>query len=876
MAQETIDKIINIQFKYTDLVNGWAQASKAISEANAKLKEFKEAGDAQGVAKQTQLIKALRTEMNQYTREIQANVREEVKAEGSINQLNARIAKLTAQYNAMSGEVRKSSVGEALAKEIADVQTEVNKANEAVLNFRNNVGNYASAAKGFGPLNMQVQQIARELPSLTMSLSQFFLAISNNLPMFADELTRAKEANKALKAEGQATVPVFKQVVAAIFSWQTALVVGITLLTAYGKEIGEWVKSLFKAKEASISMEEAAKNVNEALEEGGSGIGEQIAKIKSLQTAWNELGSDLDARKKFITDNKDAFDELGVKVTDVNDAENLLVRNTTLFIQALQARAKAVAAQKIAAESYEKYVQVVAETETDLAKAEQLRDYYTKQKADREQKYGNLTADVYQRQIKASQAMIDVQQKEIDKINERRNAALEVGNVYTKIQGQFEKEAADIIQRAGIVEQSEEIADNMESALYDRSGALSIALQKKLATSRISIQQEGMDKEIELMKVKYEIEKKTLENKLATDKTLTDESRESIRELILAIDEKMYSEEAQIRQKWYEKQEAEDARNAEARIKIMRKIQDEMDALSLAQVKNKNYQDLIGYDKDRQIKAQQEIAQEELRIAKDKYEAIANMDEQQWMSMYGSIQAYEQARLQAENNIQDAIKKTTEISLYSERQAVQMQTTQLSMASSLIGSVRGLFSALGDDLKAFAIAEKALAIVQIIIDAQRATLAALASSFALGPIIGPAWFATQKGFITAQTAISIATTIAQAIPSFSTGGLVTGPGTGTSDSVPAMLSNGEAVMTANAVNEWGAMLSAMNVSSGGNAINVSNLPQRGDGMRGMERMMERVMMNMPSPVVSVVDINKGQRKVKVQDNISKLGRKKYA
>lgn len=77
------------------------------------------------------------------------------------------------------------------------------------------------------------------------------------------------------------------------------------------------------------------------------------------------------------------------------------------------------------------------------------------------------------------------------------------------------------------------------------------------------------------------------------------------------------------------------------------------------------------------------------------------------------------------------------------------------------------------------------------------------------------------------------------------------------------------------MNEWGAMLSAMNVSSGGNAINVSNLPQRGDGMRGMERMMERVMKNMPSPVVSVVDINKGQRKVQVQDNISKLGRKKY-
>ena len=78
-----------------------------------------------------------------------------------------------------------------------------------------------------------------------------------------------------------------------------------------------------------------------------------------------------------------------------------------------------------------------------------------------------------------------------------------------------------------------------------------------------------------------------------------------------------------------------------------------------------------------------------------------------------------------------------------------------------------------------------------------------------------------------------ATTLAQAHTAtfLSEGGLVTGPGTGTSDSIPAMLSNGEAVMTAQAVNDWGAMLSAMNVASGGNAIQVSNLPQRNDGMK---------------------------------------------
>ena len=83
------------------------------------------------------------------------------------------------------------------------------------------------------------------------------------------------------------------------------------------------------------------------------------------------------------------------------------------------------------------------------------------------------------------------------------------------------------------------------------------------------------------------------------------------------------------------------------------------------------------------------------------------------------------------------------------------------------------------------------------------------------------------------------------------------------------------IMAPQAVNDWGAVLSAMNVSSGGNAIQVSNLPQRGDGMRGMKQIIQEAMSEMPAPVVSVVDINKGQKRVKVSSNLAKLGRIKY-
>lgn len=144
------------------------------------------------------------------------------------------------------------------------------------------------------------------------------------------------------------------------------------------------------------------------------------------------------------------------------------------------------------------------------------------------------------------------------------------------------------------------------------------------------------------------------------------------------------------------------------------------------------------------------------------------------------------------------------------------------------------------------------------------------------------------GIAGAVAAISTITTIISQIKSlnstaaeegakyhYARGGLVTGPGTGTSDSIPARLSNGEAVMTARAVVDWGPVLSMMNVSSGGNAIPTRHLPEKSSGMRQMEQMFERVMRRLPNPVVTVRDINNGQRRVKVQDETARYaGRKR--
>lgn len=794
MAQDTIDKIINIQFRYSDLIKGWEAASAAIDTAKVKLQKFKKAGDSEGVAKQTQLIKALRTEMSAYTREMQANIKSEIAQEGSINQLNAKIAALTAQYKAMSREERKAAKGKELSTKIHDMQTEVNEANAALLNFRDNVGNYASAAKGFTPLTFQVQQLAREMPSLTMSFQQFFLAISNNLPMFADELTRARMANKALRAEGKPTVSVFKQVLSAIGSWQTALVVGITLLTAYGKEIGAWVKGLFTAKEAAISMAEAQDKVNDALKKDGYGIGEQIAKVKELQMQWRALGDDLKARKQFIVDNKDAFDDLGVKVTNVNDAENLLVTNTTALTDALSMRARAAAGMKLAAEAYEKALIKQQEVEEEIKKG------YTTTISSAGGSFGGGFTKVNRAYTKAEEEELMAPVRALEAQAE----------AYLNVSVESQNTASEILKNADI----EEAANDKVNEKIKKG--ITLAEQRARA---VKAARESIVKDIA-----------AIGN--ALDKELADAFKDGNDEITKGL-------ESQLKEQ-------------------TRKYQNRLTEAALSGGS-------LGVAKETVS-----IAKEQLRQLDD----IASNEELINRLGWDDVELQRQRldlRMQIANAEQSIAREQDRTAQEAARQTAQT----LSGLSGMTGAFSAMFEALGGEGERYAEFAKTLAVFQVVLAQAEAIANAVASASKAPWFMLPITIASSIATVVAAIAQATQITDSAQTPKYASGGLVTGPGTGTSDSIPAMLSNGEAVMTAQAVNDWGAMLSAMNVASGGNAIQVSNLPQRNDGMKGMERMMERVLMNMPAPIVSVVDINKGQKRVKVQNNLGKLGRKKY-
>ena len=139
-----------------------------------------------------------------------------------------------------------------------------------------------NAQRQFNGLHNSIQQIAREMPSLAMGPQMFFLAVSNNLPIFTDELARAQKEYDELQKSGQKGTPVWKQVLSSLFSWQTAMTTGIMLLIMYGDEIWDWTKDLFSAKKGVDEFNISLKEMTEIEKDGRAQMVRTRFELKSV------------------------------------------------------------------------------------------------------------------------------------------------------------------------------------------------------------------------------------------------------------------------------------------------------------------------------------------------------------------------------------------------------------------------------------------------------------------------------------------------------------------------------------------------------------------------------------------------------------------
>lgn len=271
-------------------------------------------------------------------KEYSDNIKIEGVAADSLVSLRKQLSLLNAEYDRLSTSDRKAAIGTDLQKQIQSLNTEISAAEQATGRYQRNVGNYASAWNGLG---MSVQQVARELPSLAIGWNTFFLAISNNLPMLADELKKASAEYKAFKAAVAAgnndvakVAPVWKQLISSIFSWQTALVVAITMLSVYGKDIIEWTKNLFGADTAQKRLNESLKEFNNLQSNASEKTLEEISKLNLLYGISQNIALSINVRKKAVEklqqmypDYLQNLSEEAILAGKANEAYKLLVEN---------------------------------------------------------------------------------------------------------------------------------------------------------------------------------------------------------------------------------------------------------------------------------------------------------------------------------------------------------------------------------------------------------------------------------------------------------------------------------------------------------------------------------------------------------------------
>ena len=283
----------------------------------------------------------------------------------SYNELQATYNALKNSLNAMTvAERQNTEAGKAMTAQSSKIYDTMNELQKATGKYTLQVGKYSAAFDGLG---YSFQQILREAPS-ALNLNQFFLAISNNIPMFLDQLKAFKNEQSEIKAnlsqmtEGTKEYAeqmgkvesVGKKLGKVLISWQSLVLVGLMLLRNWDK-IVNGIKGLL----TNLTDEEKRlKNVSDA---AASSIGEMTAKYYALQNEWKNLKKeDIPA---WLEKHQNDWLELGKSIDSAEEAENFYVKNTNEVIEAINKRAKSIAGMKLAAEKYEEAFKKQVEAE---------------------------------------------------------------------------------------------------------------------------------------------------------------------------------------------------------------------------------------------------------------------------------------------------------------------------------------------------------------------------------------------------------------------------------------------------------------------------------------------------------------------------------
>lgn len=325
-------------------------------------------------------ISALKTKISDQNRlnKLQAKLTNSMA--GSYNALSAQYELNKIKLNALSQEyLENTEAGKKLVKETAEIYAAMDKYQKSTGKHTLSVGNYKQAFDGLG---FSISQVARELPSLAISANTFFLAISNNIPMVIDEIQKLRAANEAAAKAGEAQVSITGKLVKSMFSFNTVMVLVLTAFSLWGKDIVNWIGSLFTGKKKTEALTRSIKHMADVMQDARLETAKETTKLNVLyKTATNNAKS-TNERTKAVKALKKEYPEYFKNLSDEEIKTGKATKAYNNLSKAIVENAKARAALDKITELQKQYIeedqkrigaltnQVLAQRKLDKAEAD--------------------------------------------------------------------------------------------------------------------------------------------------------------------------------------------------------------------------------------------------------------------------------------------------------------------------------------------------------------------------------------------------------------------------------------------------------------------------------------------------------------------------
>lgn len=858
-----MEKILDIKVNYNEAVKAIAEYQTKIDAARDAEKNLKKQLKDGEISRQqyNEEMAASKIAIADYNdairiinKTVQNQIKQEKEQEGSLKALRAELSNLTAEYDALSEAERKGASGEELKNKINEVTDALKGGEEETQRYYRNVGNYEEAIKS---------------------------AVSSNIP-FIGTLIQTQDEMGSVKAgavaAGAAVKNFSKTLLALLANPIVAILTAISVVimaVAKGIKSSEENTSRWNAVLAPLKM--ALDAVGKVLQIVASGI------LSVVEAGGKMMG--------WITKQLEKLPVLGKYVAEVNkeneryiamakeqaaidrDTRNLQVQNAKNALQIATLKAKA---DDELNESAKERMEAIRE-------ANRLEEEASK-------KNYELAKRRYELMVQQN-AMAENTKETNDAIAQ---AEVEMYNALTEYQD----------KRGELLGREVSLANEIKSAEKEKSDAAIAAKQKEMEAVRaaedamLALVKDGRDKQSKEITLQYNRQIEDLRTRLKTETDLTVKARQAINDQIKALEQQKAAELQKLSEEELQKEIDNRTKLISLQLEAVKEGSEQEYQLRMQQLLAQRDAELADKELTEQMKLaivdkydkqmDDLILQREQEISDKQQEAVRLRMENEIMQLQQSgaseleiLQEKASQKLELLNSIQQQEGESEQEFLNRKLQAnqeyidakkaiadkeVEIEQVKFQAIETITSGLSSAFETLGENNKTFAILSKTLALAEIAINTGKALAAGIAQAQSVQFPANLAAIATTVATILSNIAVATKTVKSA---KFATGGLVTGPGTGTSDSIPAQLSNGESVMTARATSMFAPLLSSFNQMGGGVPINVTQTSSQALGEDMLARAVAKGVQSM-RPVVSVEEITSVSNRVKVLENLGNV------